>query len=261
MDKRSSWQIQKAVFFALFIRELQTRFGRYRLGYFWALIEPLSHILVLSVLFSVIRERNIFFNVPFPLFFATGVLSFFLFQKLVLTSVNSIRVNMGLFGYRQVKPFDAIIVRCMLEAAVGICTMLALAFIGGWIFNFQVIPADPLGALLVLVILIIFGVGVGLVVAVIGGISEELSQFVPSIMRPLYFLSGVFFPLEAIPEQFQHYLLWNPMLHGVEQFRIAFIEDYPSGNTSLYYVALWAIFSLFFGLILYRNNAARVMTR
>jgi capsular polysaccharide transport system permease protein len=114
---------------------------------------------------------------------------------------------------------------------------------------------------LVLLILIIFGVGIGLIVAVIGGISEELSQLVPSIMRPLYFLSGVFFPLEAIPKQFHYYLLWNPMLHGVEQFRIAFIEGYPSANTSLYYVALWAISSLFFGLLLYRSNAVRVMTR
>ena len=61
MDKRSSWQIQKAVFHALFAREMQTRFGKYRLSYVWALIEPLSHIIVLSLLFSTIRERNSFF--------------------------------------------------------------------------------------------------------------------------------------------------------------------------------------------------------
>ena len=111
MDKRSSWQIQKAVFHALAIRELKTRFGGYRLGYFWAVFEPLSHILVLSGLFSLIREDRDFYNAPFPVFFATGILSFFVFQKLVMTSQNSIKANLGLFGFRQVKPFDAIVVR------------------------------------------------------------------------------------------------------------------------------------------------------
>lgn len=246
---------------ALFIRELQTRFGRYRLGYLWALIEPLSHIVVLSALFSVVRDRQAFFDVPFPVFFATGVLSFFLFQKTVLTSLNSIRVNDGLFGYRQVKPIDAIVVRASLEALVSLCSMFVLALLGAWVFDFRVIPIDPLKTLLVVLLLIFLGLGVGLFVAILGAISEELGKFVPTLMRPLYFLSGIFFPLEVIPQQYHSYLLWNPMLHGVEQFRAAFIVGYPAVNTSLYYVFLWALLSLFFGLVVYRLNVIRALTR
>ena len=105
MQERTSWQIQKAVFFALFRRELQTRFGGYRLGYFWALIEPLSHIIMLCALFSLIRSSDEIYRAPFPVFFALGILSFFIFQKIAVNSQNSIRVNLGLFGYRQVKPW------------------------------------------------------------------------------------------------------------------------------------------------------------
>ncbi|WBA82901.1 hypothetical protein [Endozoicomonas sp. GU-1] len=45
MHQRSSLQIQWAVIHALMVREMKTRFGDYRLGYAWALLEPLFQIL------------------------------------------------------------------------------------------------------------------------------------------------------------------------------------------------------------------------
>lgn len=259
MDTRSHWQIQKAVFLALFFREIKTRFGRYRLGYLWALIEPLSHILVLSALFSTIRNRASFYDVPFPIFFATGILAFFTFQKLVLTSQSSIKVNMGLFGFRQVKPFDAIIVRGIIEFMIILATVLFLTWFGAWVFGFQTIPADPLRAATVLSMLFLLGLGFGFLAAIAGALYEEWAKFIPQIMRPLYFISGIFFPIEAIPKEFHHYLLWNPLLHGVEQFRAAWIEGYPAGDTSLLYVAMWMFPALFIGLWYYRQNRVKVL--
>lgn len=261
MEKRSSWQIQKAVFKALFIRELQTRFGGYRLGYFWALIEPISHILVLSVLMATIRDRADFFGTPFPMFFATGILVYFVFLKVVMTSLQSIKANQGLFGYRQVKPFDAIIVRGVIELVINTATLCVLVWLGSWFFGYQTLPRDPLLALLIFLLMFVFGTGVGFFTAVIGIISEEMAKFVPHVMRPLYFMSGIIFPIQAIPEKYHVYLLWNPVLHGVEQFRAAYLYGYPATKTSLGYVTLWAIFSLFFGLWFYQHNRLRVLTR
>ena len=101
MRFRNSWQIQRAVFLALFIRELKTRFGRYRLGFFWAMIEPIVHILVLTILFSFLRDGWDFYGIPF-LCFWSWCLSIFYISKIVTGGINSIRVNLGLFAYRQV---------------------------------------------------------------------------------------------------------------------------------------------------------------
>jgi hypothetical protein len=38
--RRSPLAVQRAVLFALIVRELRTRFGRYRLGYLWVVLEP-----------------------------------------------------------------------------------------------------------------------------------------------------------------------------------------------------------------------------
>ena len=258
MEKRSSWQIQKAVFHALFVRELKTRFGGYRLGYFWAVFEPLSHIIVLSFLFSAIRDRG-YYDVPFPLFFATGILTFFVFQKIVITSQNSISVNRGLFVYRQVKPFDSIVVRACIEFGILMAALLFLMWFGAWFFNYNAIPYDPLKAMGILLVLFLFGLGVGFVTAIVGAMYEEWAKFIPALMRPLYFLSGIFFPLEAIPQQYHSLLLWNPLLHGVEQFRAAFIEHYPAQSTSLFYLLVWTLPALLFGLLYYRANRTKVL--
>ena len=259
MQTRSSWQVQKAVFFALFRRELQTRFGGYRLGYFWALVEPLSHVIMLSALFSLIRSDNEIYRAPFPVFFALGILSFFVFQKIAVNSQNSIRVNLGLFAYRQVKPFDAIVVRATIDFFVYLLAIFFLAVIGGWFFQYQVVPADPLKALVILSLLSLLGLGIGFFTAVIGVLHEEWAQFIAIVLRPLYFISGIFFPLAALPERLHVYLLWNPVLHGVEAFRGAWIVGYPADKVSIGYLGAWSLMILFLGMSYYRSNRVNVL--
>lgn len=259
MQARTSWQIQKAVFFALFRRELQTRFGGYRLGYFWALIEPLSHIIMLSALFSLIRSDNEIYRAPFPVFFALGILSFFIFQKIAVNGQNSIRVNLGLFCYRQVKPFDSIVVRAFIDFCVYLLAILFLALLGGWFFEYQVMPVDPLKSLLVLMLLFTLGLGVSFFTAVIAVLYEEWSQFIGIALRPMYFISGIFFPLAALPERLHVYLLWNPILHGVEALRGAWIVGYPAEKVSILYLAAWSLIILFLGMSYYRSNRVNVL--
>ena len=259
MQFRNSWQIQRTVFLALFIRELKTRFGKYRLGFFWAMIEPIVHILVLTILFSLLRDRGDFYGIPFPLFFGVGVLAFFIFQKIVTGGINSISANLGLFAYRQVKPFDAIAVRAFLELLIICLVMVILTWLGAWFFDFETVPHAPLFILLVIITLFIFSLGLALMTSVIGVRYPEAAQLINMFMRPLYFLSGIFFPLQAMPEDYHVYLLWNPLLHGVEQLRAGWFSDYPADGTNIFYLFLWAMPIFFFGLAFYRNNRTRVL--
>lgn len=259
MHLRNSWQIQQAVFLALFIREIKTRFGGYRLGLFWALLEPVMHIIVLTTLFTLLG-RGGFYGIPFALFFATGVISYFLFQKTVSGSINSIKANFGLFAYRQVKPLDAIIVRAFLELLILLSVMIFLSLLGFWVFDFDAFPKDPFYTMFVIIILFVMSMGFAFIAAVVGVKYPEASQLITLFMRPLYFISGIFFPLEVLPKEYHVYLLWNPLLHAVEQFRSGWLAGYPATETNLMYVIYWALPSLFFGLAYYRNNQTRVLT-
>ena len=103
LRKRTAWDIQRAVFLALFVRELKTRFGGRWLGVFWVLLEPTAHLAMLLVIFAFIRHR-LLPGLEFPVFLLTGLVPFFVFRNLTLRGMDSVDSNRGLFGYRQVKP-------------------------------------------------------------------------------------------------------------------------------------------------------------
>ena len=105
-----------------------------------------------------------------------------------------------------------------------------------------------------------FWVCAGFFVAVIAVLHPEWVQLVDIFIRPLYFISGIFFPLSSMPEQVQPYLLWNPLLHGVEQFRSAWVLGYEAGATNIGFLAQASLLILVLGFMYFRANRFRVLT-
>jgi tetratricopeptide (TPR) repeat protein len=64
------------VLHALIVRETRTRFGESRLGYGWALIEPVTHILLLSAVFSLLMHGSPPLGTHFFLFYFTGLVPY-----------------------------------------------------------------------------------------------------------------------------------------------------------------------------------------
>jgi len=68
---------QARVIHALIIREMRTRFGDSRLGYGWALIEPILHILLLSAVFSLLMRGRPPLGTHFFVFYYTGLVRYY----------------------------------------------------------------------------------------------------------------------------------------------------------------------------------------
>jgi tetratricopeptide (TPR) repeat protein len=68
---------QGRVIHALIIRETRTRFGDSRLGYGWALIEPILHIALLSAVFSLLMHGNPPIGTHFFVFYYTGLIRYY----------------------------------------------------------------------------------------------------------------------------------------------------------------------------------------
>ena len=52
IKKRSGLAVMGAAFHALLMRELQTRFGSYRLGYLWAPLEVILQMAIMMIIFA-----------------------------------------------------------------------------------------------------------------------------------------------------------------------------------------------------------------
>jgi capsular polysaccharide transport system permease protein len=259
LPQRTPLQIQLAVLYALLVRETKTRAGSLRLGYFWAIAEPAVHVIVLSVMFTVLM-RNTIPGVSYPMFVLTGIIPFFLFKNVVLRSMAAVQANKGLFNYRQVRPLDALLARAALEILLLLLAAVLLLVLAAWL-RFDIGVERPLELVAAALLMSLLGLGVGLCVAVAANLADEVQKIVPMLMQPLYLMSGIFWPIHMIPQKYWHLLLWNPALHGIELTRDAYFSQYQAPAASWEYLGTWVVASLFLGLALYRRYWPRMVAQ
>lgn len=256
----------KNVVSALLLRELKTRFGKYRLGYLWAIFEPFMFISLFvgirGILAGSLRSGadKFIYHVDYPLFLAAGLIPFFMFKHTVVQIMHSIEANRGLFAYQPVKPIDAMIARWILEGLIFISLWILVFFILDFI-GFHTEIKDPLGLIGIYILFYLFSFGVGLIFCIIINIYDEIRHLISPFLMFLFLTSAIFFSIEMIPSKFQIYLLWNPSLHFIELSRERFFPLYKAEVCSFEYITLWTIVVLFLGLILYKYKIKEILTK
>ncbi|MFV5404554.1 MULTISPECIES: ABC transporter permease [unclassified Acinetobacter] len=252
LKARGGLQVMYASIRALLLRELQTRFGQYRLGYLWVFLEPLLTIGIMVVLFGTLMQRTLP-GMDYPVFLINGIIPFFMFRTGVTLAISATESNRGLFSYRPVKPIDALLARNVLEFLLKFTAYVAFtaAFVWfGYSISFEHIP-ELLGYW---VLLFLFMTACSLIFIVIGDFSRELNKFLSVFFLILYFLSGILYSIHIVPVEYREYLLYNPLIHIFELMRHAVAPTYSLvPGISLSYFVIWIIVSLFIGLLLYKR--------
>jgi capsular polysaccharide transport system permease protein len=235
----------------LLLRELSSRFGKSRGGFFWVLLEPLAHLLVPVFMFTFIRQRLIP-GVEYPVFLVYGFLPFLLFKAICLQIVDGANAARGLLSYRQVLLMDVFMAKAIayavIQAVVFIIVLTGLAMLG-----FDVLPTRPLEFAGVLVITVALAFGLGLSLAAIASLIPDARPIIHVMFMPLYFASGILFPVTRFPDEWVRWMAINPVLHLAELSRDMAIERYePMQYLSIGYVIALALATTVIGLMLYR---------
>jgi len=247
---RSGLKVMGAAFHALIMRELQTRFGGYRLGYLWAPLEVLFQVLIFLVIFGVIIERALP-GMSFPLFLVTGMVPFRMFQTISTRALGAVEANQGLLMYRSIRHIDVIIARSALELIIYFTTLvillIGLAFFGDYasLANLHIV-------IFCWITLFVFSFGVALIMMVVGFYGGEISKVISILFTILYFASGIIYPIHIVPEPYFSYLLYNPFIHNIELIRHAFAPNYPAYHIDITYFLKWMVGVNFLGLLLYK---------
>ena len=249
---REAIKIMGRVFFALILREAETRYGRLKIGYLWAFLEPLLFIATLVLIFTYMRSLQAG-NIPLIQLYATGIMPFFLFRDIVNRTMTAVQGNFQLLTFPQVQVFDLIIARALLEVATFFIVFTMLI---GTIALLNLEPVhidDPLKMLEAISLIFFLGLGFGAAFGALVPLFPTLQFLVNSILiRPLLFLSGVFFTADAIPEPVRDYALYNPILQLNELFRSGFFTEFESTHVDISYLSEFTLITLFLGLLLQR---------
>ena len=246
--------IQLNVIRALYYRELLTRVNKTQFGIIGLYFDPLANILVLLLLFGIRRGFEPILEIDLVLFIGVGIISYTVFRSISIRSINSLQANKALFTYKRVKPIDTIISRTIVE-------MLSLGIVFGVIvIGYSIIRENWFIVDLPLILfsftcISILSFGLGLILMVGGYRYPILQTTLPIIIRPLYFISGVFFSIQNLPQWLKPLLSWNPILQTIELTRKGFSEKYyldPLISAS--YLFTCVMVTLTVSLFIYERN-------
>ncbi|WP_315921035.1 ABC transporter permease [Mesorhizobium sp. SP-1A] len=244
------------VIVAIIMRETLTRFGKNKIGYLWALLEPVAYVsLFLSIRNAV--AQTVPFGDSMILFVLSGLLCFRAFSSIASRGLKAVSSNNALFTYPMVKPMDAIFARIILEAV----TMLVVFAI---FFSFMHLASDhhiiayperfgaAMGGLMVL------AAGMSVFNGALNAIMPSWERVFGMIRLPLLLLSGVFYVPKVLPPEFHPYLEWNPLLNCVEWFRYAMYLDYDPMLSQAYVIA-FGVTAFALGMLIERAYRRKVM--
>jgi lipopolysaccharide transport system permease protein len=197
------------------------------LGFTWAIINPVFHMLIFSVVFGSLAKIDSD-GVPYPIFSYTALIPWTFFATSLTFSSTSLVSAAGMIGKiyfpRIVLPLAATLAR-LVDFLISFFVLVVLMFYYHITPNWNVL-ALPL--LIVIVILTASGMGIWLsALAVQYRDIKHASQFIVQLMM---YCAPVVWPVSKIAEKWPHLRLpygLYPMAGVIEGFRASLIGTTP----------------------------------
>lgn len=213
-------------------RERMTRFSASSIGYLWAFLNPIIWIAFVVLLFRFL-QRTPPIHVGAEIFVATGILPYVAFRGTVTTLSRAFAAHRYLLYIRPVSTTDIIVSVSLLEGVNTLITSLLIFGIVSLVFG-AAGPAHPAIVLLGVLLAWVLGAGLGRFFAAISILSESFARMVPTLLRPFFWLSGIFYTATELPGQTQALLWYSPMLHVTEIMREGYFLGYVSPIVSVW---------------------------
>jgi capsular polysaccharide transport system permease protein len=237
------------VFAAIWRRDSLIRRGAAMdFAFLLAMLEPLIIIGAICLLFYIINRPPIY-GTSMVLFVASGVFPVYTF---LYTSMEARKPLLsGQFGnYPLEMPLDHVLVSSALHL-LSTVTVAILFFVGLYLLGQrQAMPYDLGKAICAMWTLFVLGAGVGIMNSVIGRLLPVWNSIWPAVARASLHFSGIYYLVDYLPPRYRDYVVWNPVVHGVEWFRTALYPFYPAVVMDKSYLIEVGAVVLFAGLAL-----------
>ncbi|MEZ8028841.1 ABC transporter permease [Enterovibrio norvegicus] len=246
-ELRQALRVQGRVIYALILREALSKYGKSKIGYLWALVEPITQVLLLVLIFSALGRQSPVGG-DLAVFFATGIVPWLLYNSLASRLSGAYGANQALMAYPHVTPFDVLMGRALLESITMIVVFALIVFVLQLMGKALSIH-DLFNVMAALLTLALFAIGVGMINATIRVYWDSWDKLFSAANRPLYFLSGIFFTASSLPPQAREFLQWNPIFQCVEWVRAGFFTTYEGAYIRFDYAISCALVAFTLGMI------------
>jgi len=240
--------------------ELISRFSRSKLGVLWAILNPLSQVLIYALILSnVLRTKlpGIDSQYAYAIYLMAGLLGWTLFNEIVSRCLN-IFIEHGNLIKKMAFPRVTLPViaigSCITNNLFLFISMLGIFALLGHQFNMAMLWLIPLT-----LVVIVFSLGIGLILGVMNVFLRDIGQVIPVILQMLFWFTPIVYPVTIIPEAYRHWLNLNPMYPIIDAYQqILVYGNSPQWEGVLIILAVGIILSIV-GLFMFRRSSAEMV--
>ncbi len=234
-------------------RDIKIRYRQTLLGALWAILQPLTGMVIFTVVFH--RLAGVHSDgPPYPLFAFAGLVPWTFFANGLSAASNSLIANQQLVSKiyfpRIFIPLGAI-AALLLDLGLSVVILFFMMMKYHWAVTYQMawLPLFTLAAFLA-------ASGLGLVLSALNVIFRDVKYAVPFLVQMGIFVTPVIYPIRYIPARWQTLAGLNPMAGIVLGFRSAFLGT--SAPWGLIEISLVMSLLLFLaGLMIFRRMERR----
>lgn len=212
------WTFRELLYFLTW-RDVKVRYKQTALGAAWAIIQPLSMMIIFTFCFSkLVRVPTE--GVPAALFYFVGLMPWMFFSNALTSSSNSLIANANLitkvYFPRLIIP-AASVGAGLLDFAIAFLLLLGLIPYYGFALTWKI---AMLPALVVLMTLLALAVGMWM--AALSVKYRDVRHALPFIIQLWMFATPIIYPLSLVPPQWQRWMVvLNPLTAIIEGYRAA----------------------------------------
>jgi len=244
-------------------RDLRVRYKQSLLGVAWAVVLPLSMMLVFTFVFTraVNMSAALGIAMPYALFAYTGLVPWTFFSSSLNGCVNSLVANRNLVTKvhfpREVFPLS-----CVAGALVDFCIAMAVLVALMAYFHFQgswkiVVHPALLFLPVVVIVQIALTVGLGMMLAMANLFYRDVRQIVSVVLQLWMFLSAVVVPIPSGDSLLGRTMATNPLVPIISAYRDCILLGRVPEASEFFYATAVAGITLAGGWVCFRRASYR----
>lgn len=239
--------------YTLSIHRIKVRYKQSVLGIFWAILQPLSMMLIFTFIFSYIARIQSE-GAPYAIFAYSALLPWNYFSAAVSNATNSL-VSHSQFVTKVYFPREILPLTYVVAALFDF--LVASTLLAGMMFYYRVRPTvNALYAIPIILILSCFALAMSFLFSATQVRIRDIGVAVPLLLQLWMFATPVIYPLSSVPPRLQPYYVLNPMVGVIENFRQVILRGGPPEFHSLITAAVTSIVLLVVSYLYFKRVEA-----
>ncbi len=235
-------------------REIKRRYAGSSLGIIWSVLNPLLHMVVISLVFSTMFSRSID---NFPIYYLTGQIFWTLFSTATQDAMTALSDNRSLLVRTRLPKQTFVLSRIYTALANFGYTCIAY-IVMLVVFRIKLSAAMLLFPLAVLFMLAI-STGVGYMLSVAYIFFADVKWLYSVFLTLWMYLSALFYPVSKLPEAMQNFIEYNPIYIVIAFARECVMEGRVPDMMMWIRLIGWSAGSLAAGYYFFRSKGNQVM--